>query len=84
MKYMQAQYLYIDKNKGQPHGLKKTNQQHSLKEGKKKWKRKCKKTISTMDKCKDTNNYYEDYNIDGHTKDESWNLHPKLNPRSYV
>jgi hypothetical protein len=34
-------------------------------------------------KYKNLKNHYNHYNINGHTKDKHWKLHPKLNPKNY-
>jgi hypothetical protein len=44
-------------------------------------KGKDKKMTATTHHCKDPNNHYNHCNIDGHTKDKHWKLHPELNPK---
>jgi hypothetical protein len=77
----QAQYLEnIGQKKGQPSGSKKKYHQEDSKDGKKKWKGgKDKKTTTTTHQCKDPNNHYNHCNIDGHTEEKCWKLHPELN-----
>ena len=81
--YVQEQYLEnIGNKKGQPSGSKQKDHQVASKEGKKKWKGKEKKTISTAHKSTDPKNHCNHCNINGHTKDKCWKLHPNLNPKS--
>jgi hypothetical protein len=81
---VQAQYLEnIGQKKGKPSGSKKKEHQEASKEGKKKWKGgKYKKTKTTTHQSKDPNNHCNHCNIDGHTEEKCWKLHPELNPKN--
>ena len=72
--YVYAKYL---ENKGQEKGQlsgSKKDHQESSKEGKKKWKGgKDKKTIATTHQWEYQRN---ECNVDGHTKEKCWKLHP--------
>ena len=60
-------------------GSKQKEQQDASKEGKKKQKGgKDKKTATIAHECKDPSNHC---NIDGHTEEKCWKLHPELNPK---
>jgi hypothetical protein len=81
---VQAQYLdNIGNKKGQPSGSKQKDHQDAFKEGKKKWNGKRKKTTTIAHQCKDPNNHCNNCNIDGHTLDKCWKLHPQLNPKNH-
>jgi hypothetical protein len=36
-----------------------------------------------LHQCKDPNNHCNHCNINGHTKDKCWKLHPELNPKNH-
>jgi hypothetical protein len=72
----------IGPKKGKPSGSKQKYHQDDSNEGKKKLKIKDKKTISIAHQCKDPRNHCNRCNIDGHTEDKCWKLHPKMNPKN--
>jgi hypothetical protein len=82
---VQAQYLEnIGHKKGKPSGSKQKEHQEASKEGKKKWKGgKDKKMTTTAHQCKDPSNHCNHCNIDGHTEEKCWKLHPELNPKNH-
>jgi hypothetical protein len=81
---VQAQYLEnIGHKKGQPSGSKQKEHQDASKEGKKKWKGKDKKMTTTTHQCKDPSNHCNHCNIDGHTEEKCWKLHPEMNPKNH-
>eukprot|EP00253_Pinus_taeda_P034565 PITA_34565 len=79
--YVQAQYLEnIGLKRVQSSGSKQKEQQETSKEWKKKQKGgKDKKTTATTQQCKDPSNHC---NIDGHTEEKCWKLHPELNSKN--
>jgi hypothetical protein len=54
-----------------------------LKEGKKKWKGKDKKSTITAHQCKDPNHHCNHCNIDGHIEYKCWKLHTELSPKNH-
>ena len=53
-------------------------------EGKMKWKEgKGKNTSTSTHKWKYHSNWCNDCNIDGHTEENFWKLHPELNPKNH-
>jgi hypothetical protein len=45
--------------------------------------RKIQEMTATAHQCKDPNNHCNHCNINGHTKDKCWKLHPELNPKNH-
>ena len=64
----------------QSSGSKQKEQHESSKEGKKKQKvGKDKKTTAIENQCKNPSNHC---NIDGHTEEKCWKMHPELKPKN--
>jgi hypothetical protein len=75
---VQAQYLEnMGHKKRQPSSSKQKEHEEASKEGMKKWNGgKDKKMPTIAHQCKDPNNHSNHCNIDGHTKEKCWKLHP--------